>query len=304
MDRWLELSLETDAETAEAIHEALFPIVGGRVALEQLHCPDAAPADRWENEAPQGPVIVRAWLALDQPEADQTRARVERALAALRLIRPLPAGRWREVRQSDWAEAWRTAFHPLRIGERLLIRPSWIQAEAVEARPGDITIVLDPGMAFGTGLHPTTQLCALAMMKHIQADERVLDVGCGSGILSILAAKLGASVVLGVDTDAEAVRVSRENAALNGVADRVRFAHGSFELADQVHDWAIANILAPVIARLLAEGLANYGRRFIFSGILKSQEEQVRRACEEARLSLCEEQQLGDWVALVAQHAS
>ncbi len=302
-DRWLECSLETDAETAEAIHEALFPIVSGRIALEQTNGAAGVAVARWEDEAPQGPVIVRAWIALDEPDTHERCTQVERALAALRLIRPLPQPSWRETRQSDWTEAWRASFQPLRIGERVLIRPSWSAADATARRSGDIEIVLDPGMAFGTGLHPTTQLCVQAMLDYVQPGDRVLDVGCGSGILSILAAKLGATAVMGVDTDAEAVRVSEENARLNAVGDHVRFAHGSFEQAERRYDLVVANILAPVIARLLADGLAERGCRFIFSGILDAQMAEVQVACDQTNLRVLEMRHSGDWVVLVAQRA-
>ena len=190
MTRWLEMSLETDAETAEAVHEALFPIVEGSIALEQTNRAAGATADRWEDEAAQGPVIARAWLPMDETLPTR-RDRVERALTALRLIaRALPTPRWREVQTADWADAWRESFKPLRIGAHILVHPSWIDAASAGAQDGDIIIALDPGMAFGTGLHPTTQLCAQAMLSRVEAGMRVLDVGCGSGILMPLSQKL------------------------------------------------------------------------------------------------------------------
>lgn len=292
--QWLELSIQTSSELAEAISEALFPYVEGGVAAEQLNTDDGA-VDRWEDEAATGPVIVRGYLPMDET-LEQRRQQVEYALRCLNLVQPVPMPTYRPIAQADWAEAWKVAFKPLRIGERILIRPSWIE---VEPNPDDLVIALDPGLAFGTGLHPTTQLCAAALEERVKPGMRVLDVGSGSALLSILAARLGAREVLGVDTDGEAVRASRENVASNGVADRVTIQAGSFEHAEGVYDVVVANILAGVIARLLASGLARCGGLFIFSGILDTQEAEVSAAVAQAGLKLLERKQSADWVCLL-----
>jgi len=296
---WLELSIETDGELAEAISEALFPLVEGGVALEQRNrrLDDQATADRWEDEPADGPIIVRAYLPVDEA-LEARRQRVEQALACLNLIRPVPTPAYRIVAQSDWADAWKAGFQPLRIGRRILITPSWLRAPDYNPER-DLLITLDPGMAFGTGLHPTTQLCAAALEDYVEAGMRVLDVGSGSGILSILAAKLGASEVVGVDIDTEAVRAGQENAARNAVSDRVRIIHGAHDAATGHYDLIVANILAGVIAQMLAEGLGARGARFIFSGILDSQREQVIRAAEQAGLYLEEVRTSNDWVCLI-----
>jgi ribosomal protein L11 methyltransferase len=296
---WLELSIETDGELAEAISEALFPLVEGGVALEQRNrrLNDQATADRWEDEPADGPIVVRAYLPVDEA-LEARRQRVEQALACLNLIRPVPTPAYRIVAQSDWADAWRAGFQPLRIGRRILITPSWLRAPDYDPER-DLLITLDPGMAFGTGLHPTTQLCAAALEDYVEAGMRVLDVGSGSGILSILAAKLGASEVVGVDTDPEAVRAGQENAARNAVSDSVRIIHGAHDAATGHYDLIVANILAGVIAQMLAEGLGARGARFIFSGILDSQREQVIRAAEQAGLYLKEVRTSNDWVCLI-----
>ncbi len=296
---WLELSIETDGELAEAISEALFPLVEGGVALEQRNrrLDDQATADRWEDEPADGPIIVRAYLPVDEA-LEARRQRVEQALACLNLIRPVPTPAYRIVAQSDWADAWKAGFQPLRIGRRILITPSWLRAPDYNPER-DLLITLDPGMAFGTGLHPTTQLCAAALEDYVEAGMRVLDVGSGSGILSILAAKLGASEVVGVDIDTEAVRAGQENAARNAVSDRVRIIHGAHDAATGHYDLIVANILAGVIAQMLAEGLGARGARFIFSGILDSQREQVIRAAEQAGLYLKEVRTSNDWVCLI-----
>jgi ribosomal protein L11 methyltransferase len=298
--RWLEFSIETDAELAEAISEAIFPHVEGGVALEQVNqrLNDGTTADRWEDEAAAGPVVVRAYLPIDAT-LDERRTKVEQALFYLNMVRPVPQPAYREVAQSDWANAWKASFKPLRIGKRILIRPSWVDEAEAGAQPDDIVLALDPGMAFGTGLHPTTQLCALALEERVTPGMRVLDVGHGSGVLSILAAKLGAREVLGVDTDAEAVRVGEENAAINGTLAITRFARGSHDSTHETYDLVVANILAKVIVMMLGSGLAERGKLFIFSGILDHQAPEVLAAAEAAGLMLIEQKHMFDWVGLV-----
>jgi ribosomal protein L11 methyltransferase len=295
---WLEITIATDSEVAEAISEAIYSHVEGGVALEQVNYDDRA-EDRWEDETPTGPVVVRAYLPMDET-LPQRRAEVERALRCLNLIRPVPAPAYRPIAQADWAEAWKAAFKPVRIGRRILVRPSWID---VAPEPGDVMITLDPGLAFGTGLHPTTQLCALALEERMRPGMRVLDVGTGSGILAILAAKLGAAAVLGVDIDTEAVRAARENVRANGAAEIAVIEAGSAGQARGTYDLVIANILAGVILRLLGEGLGRLGRDFVFSGILETQAADVQKALDEAGLRLVERKQMADWVCLVCRRA-
>jgi ribosomal protein L11 methyltransferase len=213
----------------------------------------------------------------------------------------VPPPTYRIITQSDWADAWKAGFQPLRIGRRIVITPSWLRAPDYDPEH-DILITLDPGMAFGTGLHPTTQLCAAALEDYVTAGMRVLDVGSGSGILSILAAKLGAREVVGVDTDPEALRASQENVVRNAVGDRVRIVQGSHDAAAGHYDLVVANILAGVITNmLLNEGLATRAMRFIFSGILDSQKESVAHAAERAGLRLSALRKMNDWVCLICE---
>lgn len=328
MPTWLELSLETDDELAEAISEAIHPYVEGGVALEQVRdwpmeiewkadasgwMVDADGTRRQRISSPESParVIVRAYLPMDET-LEARRQSVEQALRYLNMIRPVAQPAYREIKQEDWAESWKVAFKPLRIGRRILIRPSWIALDDVDAAPDDLVLALDPGLAFGTGLHPTTQMCALALEERLAPGATVLDVGCGSGILSVLAAMLGASAVDGVDTDPEAVRATRDNAAANGVSGRVRAAAGSWDAPGvaQRYDVVVANILAPVIVKLLDAGLGQKGDVFVFSGILDTQADDVLAAFaraggeKSARLQLAERKQIADWVCLVAHRVT
>jgi ribosomal protein L11 methyltransferase len=299
MTEWLELSLETTPELAEAISDALFPLVEGGVALEQLNRPAEVPeADRWEDEAAVGPVVVRAYLPKDD-QLEERRRKVEEALFYLNMVRPVPQPAYKTVAQSDWSESWKANYKPLRIGSRLVIRPSWFAPETVETKPDDIVLALDPGMAFGTGLHPTTQLCAIALEERVGPGLRLFDVGTGSGILAIYAIKLGASSALAVDTDEESVRVTRENIVLNHVADVIETAQGSFDYTGERFEWVVANILAGVIVSMLKTGLAERGNNFIFSGILDTQADQVIAVAADAGLRLVERKQMLDWVGLI-----
>ncbi len=294
---WLELSLETTPELAEAISDALYPLVEGGVSLEQVNRTEGLTADRWEDEAATGPVIVRGYLPKDA-NLEERRTKVEEALFYLNMVRPVPQPTYKTVAQSDWAESWKVNYKPLRIGNRLVIRPSWFAPDSVETHADDIVLALDPGMAFGTGLHPTTQLCAIALEGCVMPGMTVFDVGTGSGILAIYAIKLGACEALAVDTDPESVRVTLENIGLNAVADKIQVGQGSFDTTETVYDLVVANILAGVIMLMLKTGLAARGRRFVFSGILDTQAEQVIETAVAAGLTLVRQNQILDWVSL------
>ena len=204
----------------------------------------------------------------------------------------------------------------MRVGRQLLIRPAWVETQV---QPDDVMIVLDPGMAFGTGTHPTTQLC-LELMEKAIADTRlsnneirVIDVGCGSGILSIAALKLGATSALGVDIDAGSILNARENANTNQVGEELILGVGSVQeilegkFAFHKAPLVVANILAPVIIRLFEAGLAELMEEdgaILLSGILQEQAQNVIEAAQAQGLRMNERRQMGDWVALRMSHAA
>jgi ribosomal protein L11 methyltransferase len=353
---WLEVALLVDGELAEAVAEVFARFAPGGVAIEST----AVTADA-EDEGGQavGPLRVCAYLPMLEG-VEETRRRLEEALWYLGRIRPLPPPQFRTVQETDWAEAWKQHYHPIPLGRRLIIVPAWM-----ETPPGArIPIRMDPGMAFGTGTHPTTQLCLEAIEAwfearglpsadgeilrcaqddHLQDDatgchsERlsgiipstgqekrstaqageesptVIDVGCGSGILSIAALKLGASRALGVDIDPLAIPVAHENAVLNGVTGRLHLGVGSVSeiLAGQFQmqqaPLVLANILAPIIIRLLEDGLARLvapGGALVLSGVLQDQWEGVnghpslRHALARHDLYNFSLSQSGDWIAI------
>jgi ribosomal protein L11 methyltransferase len=296
---WLEVSLTVSAEAAEAVSEVLARFAPNGVAVEAtrfLITPD-------DHGVPVGDVIVRAYLPADS-DLEQTRARLEESLWHLGQILPLPAPTYTPITDQDWSEAWKQNFQPIRIGNRLIIVPAWLNPPLA---PEDVPIRLDPGMAFGTGTHPTTQLCLSAVERHLQPGQSVIDLGTGSGILAIAAAKLGASRVLAYDIDAEAVRVAQENVAANEVAEGVQAAKGSLvelRAAGARAPFVLANILATVIVRLFEEGLADLvepGGLIVLSGILDSQAYEVRAALQMHGLELAAQEHIEDWVAIIAR---
>ena len=286
---WLEVSVTVDNEAAEAVAEVLSRYAYHGVVIE-------TGPEGWGTE----PVVVRAYLRTD----DHLRAnkrRVEEALWHLGQIWPIPNPTFRPVAEADWEEAWKEQLRVLHIGQRVVIRPSWLDYTPA---PEDIVIDLDPGMAFGTGLHPTTQLCLEALEERVQPDAEVLDLGTGSGILAIAAAKLGARSVKAVDNDPVAVKTARENAAINNVQEVVCVAEGSLEDVSGDYDLVVVNILARVIAEMLREGLETRvrpGGKLVAAGIIADQEATVTEALEQGSLALVERRQRGDWVCLVVK---
>ena len=259
---------------------------------------------------PTRPSIVRAYVpARDPAAAGQAVATATEALGHLQAfgLRPIGDLTTRLVHEADWAEAWKAHFPVLRVGRRLVIKPTWRRHRAA---PDDVVLALDPGMAFGTGLHPTTRLC-LAALEGL-ADRgaldggRLLDVGCGSGILAIAAAKLGAATVLGVDLDPIAVEATTENAVRNALARRIAARHGSLPTGDPPFDLILANLIASVLvalAPLLGEEL-RAGGTVLASGIFVDREADVRSAFEAVGLVVTGRTTEGEWVALEAVRRS
>ncbi|MBC8546139.1 50S ribosomal protein L11 methyltransferase [Clostridiaceae bacterium NSJ-31] len=206
-----------------------------------------------------------------------------------------------KVREEDWATAWKKYYHPTKVGRRLVVCPSW---EEYSPAPGEVVLSLDPGMAFGTGTHDTTRLCMRLLEDYVTPDTELLDMGCGSGILSISAMLLGGRSAVGVDIDDTAVRIAGENAAMNHVDGRCTFLCG--DLTDKVSgsfNVICANIVADVIIRL-SPAIPQYLRPdgvFIASGIIGERAEEVARALEGIGLEIVRREESGGWVALACR---
>jgi len=301
---WLELSVAADVEAVEAVSEILGRVAPGGTSVEAAYeLVDEGLSARID---PTRPSIVRAYIpARDRAAAERAAAEAGEALGHLQAfgLRPIGELTTRLVHEADWAEAWKAHFPVLRIGRRIVIKPTWRRHRA---GPDDVVLALDPGMAFGTGLHPTTRLCLAAL--ETLADRGtvdgagVLDVGCGSGILAIAAARLGAASVLGLDTDPIAIEATRANAERNGLADRIAARHGSLPSGDGPFDVVLANLIASVLIDL-AESLRRElrtGGVLLASGIFVDREAEVRAAFEAAGLQVTARTAEGEWVALEA----
>jgi ribosomal protein L11 methyltransferase len=289
---WIELSVQTDAEGAEAAAALLNEMVETGAAIEQTIIPDAG-----EELDPARAFIVRAFFSSDQREQLQ---RAQENLWHLAQLRPLSEPRVRELAEEDWAEAWKKYYTILHLGKHLVIKPSWLE---YAPRADDAIIELDPGMAFGTGLHPTTRLCLLALEQYQTGAPRVLDVGTGSGILAITAAKLGAREIRALDTDAVAVETATRNVAINRAEQIVCVERGTINAACNQFDLICINILAEVIVELapaLAAALHPAGI-VIASGILDFKSDDVADALNAVGIEIVEKKQEEDWIALIGK---
>lgn len=310
---WLEVSLTVNGELAESVADVLARFAPNGVVTEQ--------GVKFVNEEDEGtatgPITVRAYLEVND-QIEETRQKLAESLFYLGMIQPLPNPTYKQIADQNWMEAWKQNYKPIPIGRRLMIVPAWMDSPDAARIP----IKIDPGMAFGTGTHPTTQLCLELMEKRF--DERrktkegnsfffplsCIDVGCGSGILSIAALKLGATRALGVDIDIESVRNSRENADKNGIGEELILGQGSVmeilegRFAFKSAPLVVANILAPIIIRLFDAGLADLMEAdgaLILSGILQEQEAKVIEAAQAKGLKLTGRRQMGDWAALMCE---
>lgn len=313
MTDWLELSVEVDPEAVEPVSE-LFARLGynGGVVVEQpLIVPEGEYPD-WSalqhpEIDPNRPISVRTYLP-DDAEAAEKRREVEEALWHLGRMRDVGTLVVKPCKEEDWANAWKEYYGIQRMGEHIVIKPSWLEYTPQE---GDVILDLDPGMAFGTGLHPTTRLCLAALEEYVQpgASANILDLGTGSGILAIAAAKLGGPGVriTALDIDQIAVDATRENVERNNLLGQISVGQGSAVAATEEGPYSliVANILATVIIELsksLYELLAP-GGTIITSGIFIERGDSVIEALEKVGLPIRERKQEGDWLCLVSDRA-
>jgi ribosomal protein L11 methyltransferase len=317
MTNWLEVSLTVNGELAEAIADVLARYAPNGVMTEQA----VKFNDEEDEGTPVGDITVRAYLPADET-LEETRQKLEESLFYLGMIQPLPAPTFTPIADQNWMEAWKTRYQPIPIGKKQIIVPVWMDSPD----PARISIRIDPGMAFGTGTHPTTQLCLELLETVFDEGQKtkdggkipvlgtlssVIDVGCGSGILSVAALKLGAEIALGVDIDEASVKNSRENADNNGIpVEKFLIGLGSVnevkgeKFAFSQAPLVLANILAPVLIRLFDAGMADLiapGGSIILSGILEYQANDVIAAGEKYGLKFVEKRQINDWVALLCR---
>ncbi len=294
-EKWLEISVLVDGEAAEAISELFNRYGQGGAVIEHIWIDGLGAHDDIDE------LRVKTYISPDDLES---RRKIEEGLWHLSLIYPISEPQYTLLTETDWAEAWKAHYGVLHIGKHTVIVPAW---QSYTAQADEIVIRLDPGMAFGTGTHPTTQLCLTALEQVIRPGMRVLDVGTGSGVLAISAFKQGAAEVLAVDVDEIAINSARKNLELNELSEQIRLETGSIEHGQGPYDLVLINILARIIVTLLEQGLSELiapAGVVIASGIIDEQEPQVQAAFAAHGLEVVERLTDKDWVALVGRKRS
>jgi len=297
---WLEASIVCSGELAEAVAEVFSRYSPNGVVINSVTHYDTL----GHEEIPTGDMQVIAYFPQDQ-QSEAIRHQLEESIWHMSQIAPLDSIEYKIVLDQNWMEAWKTNYKPLKIGRNLIVLPAWVDPDLAEGR---MPIVISPDMAFGTGTHPSTQLCMLALEKYGVKEIDVIDIGTGSGILSIEAAKLGANRVLGVDNDPDSIPSAIHNAGLNGVADRIIFEVGTHTDVLNRKDGlnqaprVIANILSPILSKMLSSGLADLvspGGLLILGGVLDHQAQVLADLARSLGMTLRETLHQEDWVVLI-----
>ena len=312
--KWSEISIHTTHEATEAVANILHEAGASGVVIEDSEEPDRIHEDRYgeiyeldKNDFPSEGVIVKAYLPVNS-FLIETMKEINlsiKGLAAYGINAGKNAIKTTELDEEDWATAWKQYYHPVKISGRFTIVPTWEDYTPVDS--DELIIELDPGMAFGTGTHPTTVMCIQALEKYVQPGNTVVDVGTGSGVLAIGAALLGAERVHALDLDDVAVVAAKENIELNHVENIVEVTHGN--LLDSIKvpaDIIIANILAEVILSFSQDAYSILPENglFIVSGIIGQKRELVKEDLIEKGFEIIESVLMEDWVAIVAKKRS
>ena len=313
MENWMEIKVLTTTQAADLISEILLEAGSEGTMIEDKNdvAANQRPEGQWDiideaiAERIGDDVKVTGYFHIDEHLNDVI-AQIQSELRRLRALElDFDLGKLEVITQGfeneDWAESWKKAFKPIRLGEHIVIRPGWA---AFDPLPGDKVIEIDPGLAFGTGTHETTGMCTALVEKYVRPGQRVIDIGTGSGILAIAAAHMGADEVLATDLDPVAVRVAAENAEINGFGDRISCRCGDLlDVVDESGDVVIANIIADVIimlAKPVRERIAD-GGLFICSGIAVDRRDDVIRALNEADYEILDAPVKGEWAAFAAR---
>jgi len=310
---WMEYTVLTTTEASDLISQILMDAGSAGTMIEDKN-------DVAANQRPEG-----QWDIIDEEiarrigddvkvtgyfQTDETlRDRIAGIEAELRRVREMDLGMdlgkletlTKGFDEEDWAESWKKAYKPFRLGEHIVIKPGW---EEYEAQPGDHIIEIDPGMAFGTGTHETTGMCVELIETYVKPGDRAIDIGTGTGILAIAAAHMGAKPVLATDLDAVAVRVAEENVKINGFDGTITCRCGNLlDAVDEVGDVVIANIIADVIIMLAAPVKKHVAENgvFICSGIANDRRDEVLKALSDAEYEVMDVLSKGEWTAIASR---
>ncbi len=310
--KWVEIQIKTTTEALEAVSNILYESgVGGVVIEDSPQKLDIPEEDGWKSltdltDIEFEGVVVKGYLPMNSSIHEKIKE-IQKAVDRLteyNLDKGLGEVVFTEISEENWANSWKKYYKPIKIGQKIVIKPTW---KKYAPKEGEIVVQIDPGMAFGTGTHETTVMCIKLLQKYVFPDSVVIDVGCGSGILSIVSAKLGAKKVIGVDADKVAVDVAKKNVVRNNEENKINIIKGN--LLDDIHEKAdivVANITADVIMEL-AQDIGNNIRSagvFIASGIIKGRSHDVKKSLEKNGFDIKEEIEESEWYSYVATFPS
>lgn len=306
--KWTEVNIKTTEEASDAVSEMLSTIGAGGVVIEdpneirrQIESPGSLDyADKEFMDSLGTEVTVKAYFN-EESTPEELASLIREKLKFISQFLDVGPGYtgYARVDDEDWATAWKKHYKPFHISDSVVIKPSW---EEYERQAGEIVIELDPGMAFGTGTHETTRLCSRLLEKYVKKDDTVIDVGCGTGILSIIAAKLGVDRVDAVDIDEVAARVTKENCGINGVSEKISVKKGVLsDIEPRQADIVVANIIADVVISLspLMPKYLKKGGILLASGIIRERKEDVIKAYTGLGFEYESTDEMGEWVAIV-----
>lgn len=308
---WTEICIHTTHEASEAISNILYEAGATGVVIEdstELHKQrESKFGEIYElnpDDYPSQGVNIKVYFPKDDHISEKL-AVINKRIDQLKQLE-LDVGELtlslQDVEEKDWETAWQKYYHPVNISNQITIVPTWHEYD--KKTQDEKLLYLDPGMAFGTGTHATTKLCLLALEKYIQKEDVVLDVGCGSGVLSIGACLLGAREVHAFDLDPVAVRSTKHNSALNGFQDKIKVKKNNLLTGiNESADVIVANILAEIIIDLIDDAWDNltHAGYFITSGIILKRKDMVVEALTNKGFTIVDYEQLGDWVSIIAQ---
>ncbi|KMM37621.1 50S ribosomal protein L11 methyltransferase [Guptibacillus hwajinpoensis] len=309
--KWSEISIHTTNEAIEAVSNILHEAGASGVVIEDpmdlVKAWDTTFGEVYQlnpDDYPEEGVILKAYMPVNS-FLGETVEQIKEAINGL-LVYDIDLGhntvQISEVNEEEWATAWKKYYKPVKISERITITPTW--EEYTPVNTDEIIIELDPGMAFGTGTHPTTVLCVQALEKIIQPGQRVIDVGTGSGVLSIAAASLGADSVDALDLDEVAVKSARLNTKLNKVHSKIQVSQNNLlDNIQEQYDVVVANLLSEIIIRFTDDvaKVLKPGGAFITSGIITAKKDEVKQSIIDQGLEIEETLQMEDWVAFIAR---